>query len=78
MKVWAIEDESVVMKAEIYHNEEITCFNTSPKGTLLITGSADLSLKLWQINTGFLMQVKDNHIFFYQSINYQFIISLQL
>uniref|UniRef100_A0A0R3S3R5 WD_REPEATS_REGION domain-containing protein n=1 Tax=Elaeophora elaphi TaxID=1147741 RepID=A0A0R3S3R5_9BILA len=61
LRVWAIEDESVVMKAEICHNEEITCFNVSSKGTLLVTGSADLSLKLWQISTGFLMQVLVGH-----------------
>ncbi|KAL3981510.1 WD domain G-beta repeat family protein [Acanthocheilonema viteae] len=61
LRVWAIEDESVVMKAEICHNEEITCFNTSSKGTLLVTGSADLSLKLWQVDTGFLMQVLVGH-----------------
>ncbi|MCP9266195.1 WD domain, G-beta repeat protein [Dirofilaria immitis] len=61
LRIWAIEDESVVMKAEVCHNEEITCFNTSANGTLLVTGSADLSLKLWQINTGFLMQVLVGH-----------------
>ncbi|KAK6109718.1 WD domain G-beta repeat family protein [Brugia pahangi] len=61
LRIWSIEDESVVMKAEICHNEEITCLNTSSKGTLLVTGSADLSLKLWQINTGFLMQVLVGH-----------------
>ncbi|VDP12929.1 unnamed protein product [Onchocerca flexuosa] len=54
-------DESVMMKAEICHNEKITCFNSSANGTLLVTGSADLSLKLWQINTGFLMQVLVGH-----------------
>ncbi|VDK77813.1 unnamed protein product [Onchocerca ochengi] len=49
------------MKAEISHNGKITCFSTSANGTLLVTGSADLSLKLWQINTGFLMQVLVGH-----------------
>ncbi|VDK88888.1 unnamed protein product [Litomosoides sigmodontis] len=61
LRVWSIEDESVVMKAEICHNDEITCFNSSSKGTLLVTGSADLCLKLWQINTGLLMQVLVGH-----------------
>ncbi|OZC10459.1 WD domain, G-beta repeat protein [Onchocerca flexuosa] len=61
LRIWAVEDESVMMKAEICHNEKITCFNSSANGTLLVTGSADLSLKLWQINTGFLMQVLVGH-----------------
>lgn len=69
LRVWAIEEESVVMKAEICHNEEITCFNTSSKGNLLVTGSTDLSLKLWQIDNGFLMQVT-TIVYFNSSSNY--------
>ncbi|CAG9533394.1 unnamed protein product [Cercopithifilaria johnstoni] len=57
LRIWTIEDEVIVMKAEISHDEKITCFNISSKGTLLVTGSTDLSLKLWEINSGFLMQV---------------------
>uniref|UniRef100_A0A915PGL6 DUF4062 domain-containing protein n=1 Tax=Setaria digitata TaxID=48799 RepID=A0A915PGL6_9BILA len=61
LRIWAIEDESIVMKTEICHNEEITCFSTSTMGNLLATGSADLSLKLWQMNTGYLVQVLVGH-----------------
>lgn len=58
LRIWAIDEESVVPKSKICHNEEITCFSTTTSGTLLATGSADLSLKLWQIDTGFLIQVR--------------------
>uniref|UniRef100_A0A0M3IEH4 WD_REPEATS_REGION domain-containing protein n=1 Tax=Ascaris lumbricoides TaxID=6252 RepID=A0A0M3IEH4_ASCLU len=61
MKIWIIGDESVIPKTKIYHNEEITCYSTTTSGTLLVTGSADQSLKIWQIESGFLTQVLVGH-----------------
>lgn len=57
MRIWTIIDENIVPKTKIYHNEEITCFNTTTNFSLLVTGSVDQSLKIWQIDTGFLIQV---------------------
>ncbi|VDN06426.1 unnamed protein product [Thelazia callipaeda] len=61
LRIWGIEGESVITKARLYHNDEITCFSATTNGTLLATGSADLSLKLWQVQSGFLMQVLVGH-----------------
>ncbi|VDN55782.1 unnamed protein product [Dracunculus medinensis] len=61
MRIWTIIDENIVPKTKIYHNEEITCFNTTTNFSLLVTGSVDQSLKIWQIDTGFLIQVLVGH-----------------
>ncbi|VDM39179.1 unnamed protein product [Toxocara canis] len=61
MKIWIVGDDSVTPKTKIYHSEEITCYSTTTIGTLLVTGSADQSLKIWQIESGFLTQVLVGH-----------------
>ncbi|VDK50940.1 unnamed protein product [Anisakis simplex] len=61
MKIWIVGDETVTPKTKIYHNEEITCYTTTNNGSLLVTGSADQSLKIWQIESGFLTQVLVGH-----------------
>lgn len=57
MKVWAFNDDGPVQKNRMTHNAEITCFSATVLGTLVVTGSADFSLKIWQIDSGFLTQV---------------------
>ncbi|CAB3406664.1 unnamed protein product [Caenorhabditis bovis] len=63
MKVWSIPDEGApVQKNKLSHNEEITCFATALKGgSLVATGSIDMSLKIWQIDSGFLTQILVGH-----------------
>lgn len=41
----------------VSHSEEITCFALTYDSLHIITGSKDMSLKVWQINGGKLAQV---------------------
>uniref|UniRef100_A0A1I7TE12 WD_REPEATS_REGION domain-containing protein n=1 Tax=Caenorhabditis tropicalis TaxID=1561998 RepID=A0A1I7TE12_9PELO len=63
MKIWAFPDEGPpITRAKLTHSDEITCFATSPKGgNFIATGSRDMSLKIWQIDRGFLTQVLVGH-----------------
>uniref|UniRef100_A0A8R1HUS0 WD_REPEATS_REGION domain-containing protein n=1 Tax=Caenorhabditis japonica TaxID=281687 RepID=A0A8R1HUS0_CAEJA len=63
MKIWAFQEEGApIIKAKLSHSDEITCFATSPKGgNFIATGSRDMSLKIWQIDKGFLTQVLVGH-----------------
>ncbi len=61
LKIWSLGDDSLVARAKIYHNEEITCMSATSNGRLLVTGSKDQSLKIWDIDTGFLTQVLVGH-----------------
>lgn len=63
MKVWAFPEEGPpVIRAKLSHTAEITCFATSPKGgNIIVTGSRDFSLKIWQIDKGFLTQILVGH-----------------
>ncbi|PAV70253.1 hypothetical protein WR25_21608 [Diploscapter pachys] len=62
MKIWTIENDNPVQKNRLYHNEEITCFAMSSRGgSLVATASIDQSLKIWQIESGFLTQVLVGH-----------------
>ncbi|CCW46000.1 Protein qui-1 [Caenorhabditis elegans] len=63
MKIWAFPEEGPpVTRAKLSHSDEITCFATSPKGgNFIATGSRDMSLKIWQIDKGFLTQVLVGH-----------------
>lgn len=44
-------------KWPVSHTEEITCFVITYDSLQIITGSKDMSLKVWQINGGKLSQV---------------------
>ena len=57
VKIWTLGEETITPRAKIYHNEEITCMSVTSNGRLLVTGSMDQSLKVWDIETGFLTQV---------------------
>ena len=58
IKIWTFGagEEGVTARAKIYHNEEITCMSMTSNGRLLVTGSMDQSLKVWDVETGFLTQ----------------------
>jgi WD40 repeat protein len=58
MNIWAIAENKLTVKTKVYHNEEILCCSVNRSGTTLVTGSLDQSLKTWQIDTGFLTQVR--------------------
>lgn len=44
-------------KYQVSHSQEITCLVVTPDARLLITGSRDMSLKVWQLAGGKLSQV---------------------
>ncbi|TMS38582.1 hypothetical protein L596_005274 [Steinernema carpocapsae] len=52
LKLWTIADETLTVRTKLYHSEEILCYCATSVGTLLVTGSADQSLKIWQIDNG--------------------------
>lgn len=43
----------------VSHSEEITCFELTYDAKHVITGSKDMSLKVWQVHGGKLAQVGD-------------------
>ncbi|CAJ0937081.1 unnamed protein product, partial [Mesorhabditis belari] len=61
MKIWTFGDNALAIKNKVQHNEEITCFCATSMGSLVVTGSTDQSLKIWQIDSGFLTQVLVGH-----------------
>ena len=61
MNIWSLVDNKLIVKTKVYHNEEIVCYCANKSGTVLVTGSMDQSLKIWQIDTGFLTQVLVGH-----------------
>ena len=63
MKIWSVKDGSVVQ--DIAHNETVTCVVFSPDSQYVVTGSEDMSLKVWEVNTGKLTQVRMYFFFFF-------------
>lgn len=64
MRIWniAMEDESgVTLRAKLCHTDTISCLTMSADAKLLVTGSADQSLKVWEGTTGYLTQVLVGH-----------------
>lgn len=59
LKIWSLvrEDE----KYTVSHSEEITCFVITMDSLHVITGSRDMSLKVWQTSGGKLSQVFIGH-----------------
>lgn len=59
MKIWSLtrEDE----KYTVSHSDEITCFVITGDSLYVITGSRDMSLKVWQATGGKLAQVLVGH-----------------
>ena len=44
-------------KHQVSHSQDITCLVVTPDSHSLITGSRDMSLKIWQLSGGKLSQV---------------------
>lgn len=59
LKIWSLtrEDE----KYSVSHSDEITCFTITADSLYIITGSRDMSLKVWQATGGKLAQVLVGH-----------------
>ncbi|XP_036331205.1 NACHT domain- and WD repeat-containing protein 1 isoform X1 [Rhagoletis pomonella] len=59
LKIWSLtrEDE----KYTVSHSDEITCFTITADSLYVITGSRDMSLKVWQATGGKLAQVLVGH-----------------
>lgn len=59
MRIWSLtrEDE----KYNVSHSDEITCFVITVDSLYIITGSRDMSLKVWQATGGKLAQVLVGH-----------------
>nr|XP_036226005.1 NACHT domain- and WD repeat-containing protein 1 isoform X1 [Bactrocera oleae]XP_036226006.1 NACHT domain- and WD repeat-containing protein 1 isoform X1 [Bactrocera oleae] len=59
LKIWSLtrEDE----KYTVSHSDEITCFTITADSLYIITGSRDMSLKVWQATGGKLAQVLVGH-----------------
>lgn len=49
------------MEKSVSHSDTITCFTCTHSGKTLITGSQDMSLKVWETSTGKLTQVLVGH-----------------
>lgn len=66
LRIWSLtrEDE----KYHVSHTDEITCFVITADSLHVITGSRDMSLKVWQSTGGKLAQVRDEHILFSELI----------
>lgn len=56
LRIWSLtrEDE----KYHVSHTDEITCFVITADSLHVITGSRDMSLKVWQATGGKLAQVR--------------------
>lgn len=65
LKIWSLtrEDE----KYNVSHSAEITCFIITVDSLYVITGSRDMSLKVWQATGGKLAQVLGHQEFCYSS-----------
>ncbi|CAD5224231.1 unnamed protein product [Bursaphelenchus xylophilus] len=61
LNVWSQYDAVLTLKTKAHHTEDITCYHANRTGTTFVTGSADQSLKVWRLETGFLTQVLVGH-----------------
>ncbi|KAH8371371.1 hypothetical protein KR093_007089 [Drosophila rubida] len=59
LKIWSLTQEDE--KFSVSHSDEITCFEISADSMHIITGSRDMSLKVWQAVGGKLSQVLVGH-----------------
>lgn len=57
LKIWSLlkDDE----RYTVNHSEEITCFVLTTDSLQVITGSRDMSLKVWQLTGGKLSQARE-------------------
>uniref|UniRef100_A0A0K0EP30 WD_REPEATS_REGION domain-containing protein n=1 Tax=Strongyloides stercoralis TaxID=6248 RepID=A0A0K0EP30_STRER len=61
IQIYHVYDDSVNLKGKAYHTESITCYNFDRNEKILVTGSKDQSLKIWQLENGYLTQVLVGH-----------------
>nr|XP_027198278.1 uncharacterized protein LOC113792571 [Dermatophagoides pteronyssinus] len=59
LKYWQIFEPEI--EKSVSHSDTITCFTCTHSGKTLITGSQDMSLKVWETSTGKLTQVLVGH-----------------
>ncbi|XP_032571228.1 NACHT domain- and WD repeat-containing protein 1 isoform X1 [Drosophila sechellia] len=59
LKIWSLTQEDE--KYSVSHSDEITCFEISADSVHIISGSRDMSLKVWQATGGKLSQVLVGH-----------------
>ncbi|XP_041675589.1 NACHT domain- and WD repeat-containing protein 1 isoform X2 [Drosophila eugracilis] len=59
LKIWSLTQEDE--KYSVSHSDEITCFEISADSAHIISGSRDMSLKVWQATGGKLSQVLVGH-----------------
>ena len=58
VRIWALaEGDSGEEKRSISHAERVTCFALTADSQHVVTGSMDMSLKVWQLHGGKLSQV---------------------
>ncbi|GMT37241.1 hypothetical protein PFISCL1PPCAC_28538 [Pristionchus fissidentatus] len=60
LRVWNIDNNSLNIQSRLHHTENITTFAMAANGMLILTGSADDSLKIWN-HQGHLTQVLVGH-----------------
>ncbi|XP_016958398.1 protein qui-1 isoform X2 [Drosophila biarmipes] len=59
LKIWSLTQEDE--KYSVSHSDEITCFEITADSAHIISGSRDMSLKVWQATGGKLSQVLVGH-----------------
>lgn len=57
MQIWPVNSHKEDERFTVSHSEDITCFALTYDAKHVITGSKDMSLKVWQVNGGKLAQV---------------------
>ncbi|XP_065201622.1 protein qui-1 isoform X2 [Planococcus citri] len=61
LQIWPVMTYREEERFNVSHSEEITCFALTYDSLHVITGSKDMSLKVWQVNGGKLAQVLVGH-----------------
>ncbi|XP_045764510.1 protein qui-1 isoform X1 [Maniola jurtina] len=62
VRIWALaEGDSGEEKRSVSHAERVTCFALTADSQHVVTGSMDMSLKVWQLDGGKLSQVLVGH-----------------
>lgn len=58
VRIWPVTSHRDEERYQVNHSEEITCFVITTDSLHVITGSRDMSLKVWQVAGGKLTQVR--------------------
>ncbi|XP_041976047.1 NACHT domain- and WD repeat-containing protein 1 [Aricia agestis] len=62
VRIWALAEGDISEeKRSVSHAERVTCFALTADSQHIVTGSCDMSLKVWQLNGGKLSQVLVGH-----------------